>query len=204
MKGRYLRIIAAIAMLLVIWSVAAPILARFLIVEKPLEKADAIIVLSGAAAYKERTRKAASLYRQGVAPRIFITNDGQCSGWSEADKKNLIYVELERRELISNGVDPEAIEILKGTVAGTGDEAVATAREIEARPIGSLLVVTSPYHTRRALNAFERLLEGTRVDVGIVVASDPTHAPVLWWFFPSGWRLVVGEYVKSAVYYFYY
>ena len=185
------------------WIVLAPTLATWLIVEKPLARADAIIVLSGSAAYKERTQMAAALYKQGIAPIIFITNDGERAGWSRRERTNPTFVELAQRELIANGVSPDAIVILPVVVSGTDQEAGLLASEIDARPIKSLLIVTSAYHTRRALRTFDKILAGKGVEIGIVHApvGERTPKPEFWWLSPRGWSSVAGEYVKLAVYY---
>ncbi len=188
------------------WVLLAPSLANYLIVEKPLEHADAIIVLSGSAVYKERTRKAAQLYKQGVASQIIITDDGEHAGWSSNEQTNPALVELEQRELIANGVMPDAITVLPGLVSGTDQEAKAFENEITARPVNSVLIVTSAYHTRRAIRIFEKILAGENVEIGIVHAppGEQTPNPNYWWIKPGGWQMVAGEYVKSAVYWAYY
>lgn len=188
------------------WILTAPYLATCLIVEKPLAKADAIIVLSGSAAYKERTAKAAELYKQAVSQRIFITNDGEQAGWSQSEQRNPQFHELEIRELIANGVPPKAITLLPGVVAGTDHEAKEMLSEIEARPIGSLLIVTSPHHSRRALRTFEKILAGRDVEIGIEHApiNDRTPRPTTWWLGLRGWQTVGGEYVKTIGYWFLY
>lgn len=203
---RSIKVGAVVLVALGIWALVAPTLARYLIVEKPLAQADAIIVLSGSAVYKERTRKGAELYGQGIAPIVMITNDGGHAGWSSDERTNLPFVELERRELAANGVPTEAIVILRGTVGGTDDEARSVAVEVDARPIRSLLIVTSAYHTRRALRTFEKLLAGRNVELGIVAAPLGEQSPdaTWWWLTARGWPMVAGEYVKSAVYYAYY
>jgi uncharacterized SAM-binding protein YcdF (DUF218 family) len=188
------------------WVVMAPHLADHLIVEKPLDQADAIIVLSGSAVYKERTRKAAELYEQDVAPLVFITNDGERAGWSQREQTNPPYIALEQRELIANGVMPDAIVVLPGVVSGTDQEAQAIKDELDRKQIKSLLIVTSAYHTRRALRTFEKILADKNVEIGIAhpPAGVTTPDPNYWWLSPSGWQMVAGEYVKSAVYCFYY
>ncbi|HQX56373.1 MAG TPA: YdcF family protein [Pyrinomonadaceae bacterium] len=200
------RMILGVACLIALWIFVAPFLAKWLIVERTLEHADALMVLSGSAVYRERTRIAAELYKQGVAPRIFITDDGQRSGWSLADKANPRFVELEQRELIANGVLPDAITILPGTVSGTDDEAIALRNEIEKSHLDSIVIVTSAYHTRRALWTFEQILADKQVVVGVAFAppGEFTPRPWSWWLGFRGWRMVAGEYLKFVVYRFYY
>jgi uncharacterized SAM-binding protein YcdF (DUF218 family) len=107
---------------------------------------------------------------------------------------------------MANGVDAEAITVLPGYVAGTDDEAIAIERQIRVSPISSLLIVTSGYHTRRALWTFEKTLTDKHLEIGIVSPplGEQTPRPIYWWLLPSGWQMVAGEYVKSAAYYFYY
>jgi hypothetical protein len=47
---------------------------------------------------------------------------------------------------------------------------------------------------------------GTRTELGIDAPppGDRTPSPALWWLHYRGWQTVAGEYVKMAVYYFYY
>lgn len=194
-----------LCVLLGVWIIVAPFLATYLIVEKPLENADAIMVLSGSAVYQERTTKAAELYKQGVAPVVIVTDDGERARWFGRGGNPKI-VELEQRELIANGVMPEAIRVLPGQVAGTDDEAKTLRDEIAARPLGSVLIVTSGYHSRRALATFEKILVGRNVTLGIASPppGDLTPTPNYWWLRPRGWQTVAGEYVKIAVYWAYY
>ena len=190
----------------IVWVLVAPAIATYLVVERPLEHADAIIVLSGSAVYKERTSKAAELFKQGVSPRIFITNDGERAGWSKREQTNPPFVELEQRELAANGVPADAITLLPGEVSGTDQEAKALKDEINQRPVTSLLIVTSAYHTRRALWTFGKILAGNGVDIGIEYAppGELTPKPDYWWLSARGWTSVAGEYVKSGVYRVYY
>lgn len=203
---RALNLLIIIAVLAAVWVLIAPWLATRLIVERPLEKADAIIVLSGSYVYKERTRKAAELYDRGVAPRILITNDGERGGWSQKEQTNIPYVELEQRELISAGVPAEAITVLTELVTGTDEEAKELAKNLDTYSIKSVVVVTSVYHSRRALWTFDRILADKAVTIGIEHAgmSDRTPNPNYWWLKPRGWQMVAGEYVKWVVYYAYY
>lgn len=204
--NRKLKIGLVAIILAAIWVFGAPLLATNLILEKPLDHADAILVLSGSAVYKERTRKAAELYKQGVAPIVIVTNDGTRAGWLSGEQKNPRYVELEQRELLANGVMPDSIVVLAGEVSGTDDEARAVISEIDARQIRSLLLVTSAYHTRRSLRTFEKIVAGKEVAIGVVAVPPGDRTPGAWYWYltPRGWQTVAGEYVKIAVYWAYY
>lgn len=190
----------------VVWVVCAPLLATRLIVEKPLEKADAILVLGGSATYIERTHKAAELYKKGIAPRIFLTDDGERAGWSKKEQRNPPYFELAKRALAAQGVPEDAIKVLPGEVTGTDWEARVLSQEIETSGLKSVLLVTSAYHSRRALWTFEKFLAGKDVSIGLEHAptGEQTPAPRFWWLSPRGWQMVAGEYVKLAVYWAYY
>lgn len=205
---RSFKLIIAFLVLFVGWIFLAPFLAENLIVEKKLEKADAILVLGGSSTYVERTRKAAELYKNGIAPKIFLTNDGGQGGWNIHEQRNPYFYENARWELIANGVPAENIEVLPEIVEGTHDEAVLfekTAREMELKKV---LIVTSAYHTRRALSTFESVFGESSGAIEIGISSPPTGEqtpkPVLWWLAPKGWRFVAGEYVKIVGYWLFY
>ena len=206
--NRRLRAAIITSALFLAWIFAAPLLAEHLIVEKPLSHPDAALVLSGSSTYVERTQKAAELYKTGVAPKIFLTDDGERGGWSVAEKRNLPFVELARRRLISGGVPAENIEILKPPVSGTIDEARALFGRSPAEKPQKVLLVTSAYHTRRALWTFEKYFKenGAEIEFGIAAApaGEQTPTPDYWWLSRRGWDLVAGEYLKFLVYWAYY
>ena len=188
--------------ILLAWTFLAPFLARALVVEKPLGHADVILVMAGSSAYVARTHKAAIIYKQGVAQKIVLTDDGEQAGWSQKEQRNPSYVELAKRELVARGVPDDAIKILEPKVAGTMDEAKVVYKFALENRWKSLLIVTSPYHSRRALRTFESVLaaNGLEANVGVVVAEQ-IRQDFFWWLASNGWRDVAGEYVKSLVYY---
>ena len=197
-----LRFLIILLSLLLAWILFAWFLAENLIVEKPLEKADAILILSGSSVYLERTQKAALVYKQGVAPRVLLTDDGGRAGWLRAEQRNPKFVELARNNLIARGVPPENIEILAAQVSGTIDEAEALRVKIKQANWKSILIVTSAYHTRRSLWTFEKILEDENVQIGIVSppTGEQTPPPFYWWLTMKGWSSVAAEYVKIVYY----
>lgn len=191
--------------LFLVWIFLAPFLAENLIVEKPLEKTDAIFVLGGGSVYQERTQKAAEMYKKGIAPKIFLTNDGEQGGWNVKEQRNPFYYEKARWELINQGVPETDIEVLPETVNATQDEAVLFEKTMREKNLSSVLLVTSAYHTRRTFSVFKKKLPET-AEIGIV--SPPTGIqtpkPEFWWFSPKGWQFVAGEYLKMFYYLVFY
>jgi uncharacterized SAM-binding protein YcdF (DUF218 family) len=192
----------ALLILLACWSVVAWLSANLLVVRAPIEHADAIVVLGGAATYVERTHRAAELFHEGRAPKIILTNDGQQGGWSNSQQRNPYFIERAKEELLKLNVPPDAIEEIPQPLSNTYEEATELRRYAAARGLRSLLVVTSAYHSRRALWTLRRVFDGSDVRIGLESppTGEQTPRPALWWFYPSGWRFVFGEYVKLVYY----
>ena len=195
------RVFVAFLLLASLWLIAW-IGARALIVSAPLERADAIVVLSGSSTLAERTQHAARLYSENRAPRILLTTDNQQGGWSSAEQRNPYFHEIAVRELTRLGVPSQNVEVVRPPVASTWDEAQLISEYSKTHNLRSILVVTSGYHSRRALRTFRTLLETTQTRVGIdpVRTGIQTPAPSVWWMYPRGWQLVFVEYLKLIYY----
>jgi len=169
-------------------------------VEAPLERADAIVVLSGSGVFQERAQKAAELYRRGVAPKIILTNDNRQGGWSSVQQRNPYFYERSRDQLLKSGVGIDAINVLFQPVSSTYDEAVLLKNYCEQHSIHSIIVVTSAYHSRRALMIFRRELSTTQVGLIHAGTGMQTPTPASWWLHVSGWSAVPLEYLKLVYY----
>lgn len=197
------KLACGLAIALVVWTAAiAPLMAHLLIVEKPLERADVILILAGSSSYRERARKAAEVYQRGVATRIALTDDGRRGGWNSAQQRNPSFVELAKNELLNQGIPSENIEILPPIVDGTIDEARALRTALPEKNWKTVLIVTSDYHTRRSLRTFERVLSDTNTEVGIeyAVTNEEKFPKNFWWLSREGRGIVTGEYVKLIYY----
>ena len=86
--------------------------------------------------------------------------------------------------LQSLGTPSERLVILPRKVGNTHDEAMAVAEYARTMPIRRLVIVTSPYHARRAFVVFASVL-GSEVVVGLHPATEdsPAH-PAQWWMGP--------------------
>jgi uncharacterized SAM-binding protein YcdF (DUF218 family) len=93
-------------------------------------------------------------------------------------------------------------------VTGTIYEARLLSEKAKTAGLKSILIVTSAYHTRRALATFEKVFGENNQAIELGIASPPpgeqTPPPVRWWLSKFGWQIVAGEYVKSAGYWVYY
>ena len=189
-------------LVLAVWEILAWAGANYLVVQTEPSRAEALVVLSGAADHSERAQWAASLLQQGRAPRVILTNDNVRGGWSQAEQRNPLFVERAFSELQRAGVPPERISVLPQTVDSTYAEATLLRQYAEANGIRSLLVVTSGYHSRRALWTFRRVFEGSGVTIALdaAPAGNQTPAPLTWWLSATGWRMVAGEYLKLVYY----
>lgn len=207
-RSRIFKITSVFLSLFLLWILLAPYLAENLVVEKTLSKADAIFILGGSSTYVERNQQAALAFKQGIASKVFLTNDGQKSGWNKKEQRNPYYVEKARSELIAQGVPEAAIEILPGTVYGTQDEAELFAKTFQERNLHSVLLITSAYHSRRTLWTFEREAARNNLPVEIGIESAPagqqTPPADFWWIKRNGWRWIAGEYLKFFYYWLFY
>lgn len=202
-KHRRLRRLSSYGVLLLAaWSLVAWAGARALIVRSDLARADALVVLSGGSSYPERTRRAAELFAEGRAPKIVLTNDGILGPWSDEKERNPTFTELEAEALLGAGIPAESIEALPQQVSSTYDEALLLHDYARARGLRSILVVTSAYHSRRALWVWRRVFRESGISVGLVPAStgEQSPPPATWWWHWRGWRSVAGEYPKFVYY----
>ena len=201
-KWNWGRVVRWVLVFILIWFVLAWVGARALIVEADLPRADAIVILSGSSTYVERTQKAAELYRQGRAPLIVLTDDKTKGGWSNALQRNPYFVERAHDELTKQGVPPDKIRVAPGIAASTREEALIIRDYALAQHLKSILVVTSAYHSRRALRILRLTFANGETSLGIAPAPTgvQTPSPVLWWVRVEGWRSVAGEYVKLIYY----
>ena len=120
-------------------------------IKKPQQKIDAIYVFCGILGeYLWRVDAAAEAFKRYSANEIILFDDGNLGPWVPALKKNLTFVERAQRRLIQKGVPKNDILILRSNFEETWGEAKALDIFLNRHPARSLLIVTSPYHLRRA------------------------------------------------------
>lgn len=178
---RALQAVGLVTILLVILiAVALPFLGLWLQPQDQPEHADFIVVLAG---NQSRCVKAAEIYKQGFAPVVMLSNE-YIPPQSRVEKimAELGYPEpdpnvLGQRVLQHLGVPDDAIVSFgKGSIS-TVEEADTFRRVVGDQAFRAILV-TSPFHARRAKMTFSN-----RAPKGqFFVVSPPDNAiEVRWW-----------------------
>lgn len=150
-------------------------------------RADAIVAISGGDT-EARTAEAVELYKQGWSERLIVSG-------AALDPTGPSNAATMRQQAIEAGV-PAAAIIVDELSQDTGGNALGVAQIAEKEGIHTIIVVTSPYHQRRAALVFERAFVGLGTVRSHPTANDdfwPTH----WWSSPSSWYLVTTEMIKS-------
>lgn len=200
MKRLLLRLAALAALFLVMAGVAAPRLGAWLVVEDPLQKADAILVLGGT--MYERPLEAVDLYHEGWAPRILVTRQIADEGESELLRRGIPFqreIDLQVDVLSRLGVPRAAIAVLPEQDS-TKDEADALRAVVVANRWTRVIVVTSKQHTRRARLVMNRRLADTSAQA-ILRASRYDRSDVDgWWRNRSTLRFTLFETQRLIAY----
>lgn len=157
---------------------------RWLVAEDQLEKARAIVVLSGSMPL--RAIEAAKLYRDGYAPEIWLTHSTEPGKTLEE-----IGVPFSGEEyynklvLIHEGVPPEAIHVLEPPIVNTADEIKAAAAALTRGKGQAVILVTTKVHTRRVRLLWQRLATDQGRAIVRAASADPFD-PRHWWRTTSG------------------
>lgn len=154
-----------------------------LVLARHVGNPDAIVML--ASHEWERLPEAAALARSYPQATVLLTEP------REITEHNCHRCGERVAWLAAEGVDGSRIVVLPRRVVNTRDEALSAREYAAAHGVRRLAVVTSPYHTRRALATFDHAFAGTCTAIGVVPASDRSPArPRRWW-----WHLYDMSYV---------
>ncbi|MBC7262714.1 MAG: YdcF family protein [Chloroflexi bacterium] len=182
-------------LLLSLRSFWLPAIGRFLVCADPLQPADAIVVLAGGG--PQRVAHGVKLYQAGYAPWLIVTNQPL-----NTPGIRVPYVELMRTEAIWRGVPSERILMASDIVRTTYEEAIAVRRLAEEHSLRSLIIVTDPFHTRRARMSFRDALRGSGITISVQPANPSWYRADAWWQSQDELRETWTEYLKLLLYVF--
>jgi uncharacterized SAM-binding protein YcdF (DUF218 family) len=152
---------------------------RWLVVENPLEKAQAIVVLSGGLPI--RAIEAARLYHQGYAPQIWLTRPEEPdASLAPMGIPNSGEDYLNLRVLAHENIPPSAIRVLEPAINNTADEIRAAAAELAREDAKVVIIVTTKAHTRRVRRLWSQLAPANARAI-IRATPDDSFDPAHWW-----------------------
>lgn len=171
------------------WDAMLRAAAGFLVVDDGPDSADAVVVLSGDSG---RGRLAAGLasFLDGRGRVVIVLTEGAVH-----DRAS----EAIRRLADLRGVAADRV-IVVGGVHSTQDDARLAAEVMKRHGWRTAIVVTSPYHTRRASWVFRRVWTPLGLLAFVQPSADPAWIPDRWWRDPGTARSVVSEYLKFVAY----
>lgn len=152
---------------------------RWLDSEDPLDKAQAIAVLSGRMPL--RAIEAAKLYREGYAPNVWLTRSVEPEATLET--LGIAFVgedSYNKQVLLHEGVPADAIRVLDPPIVNTADEISAISKALGRENGQSVIIVTNKVHTRRTRILWRKLNTGSGRAIVRGASADPFE-PGKWW-----------------------
>ncbi len=173
--------------------------ALFFRVTNASKGADALVVLAGGIV--TRLPCAITLYQQGYAPRIILTQTRHPNPklkhlWD--NEWNIAPVIVKELNVTVNLIYLTSLK--KGGVTSTFDEAYDIKDYSLKHHFKHLIIVTDANHTRRALYAFEKVMKGTGVRLEAMGAENDVFNETNWWQSDQGLSAYFMEGVKYIVY----
>jgi uncharacterized SAM-binding protein YcdF (DUF218 family) len=171
--------LAILALLVAIGVVAFRNAGHWLVREDPLGKADVIVVLSGELPF--RAEGAAGIFKSEYAPAVWVSRPG--GPQEELAALGIHFVgeeEYNREILVQEGVPDSTIQIFPDAIANTQEEVQEISREMRRAGKHTVIIVTSPQHTRR-VKALWRKLVGDDPRLIVRGAPDDPFDADHWW-----------------------
>ena len=151
-------------------------------------RSDAIVVISGDE-QMARFAEGVNLYKQGFGRYLVFSGAAFDNGTSNADVMHDLAVQ--------RGVPRSAI-LEEPLGEDTWGNAVYTRQVLEEHGLQSAILVTSPYHLRRAEVTFDAAYAGSGIQLMVHAAPDSEWRKQSWWQQPETRRLTFTELQKLA------
>lgn len=196
LKNRYLLAVLTISSAVVLLLLSAGFAGYWLQSEDQPEQSDAIVTLAG---NPTRAFYAADLYLKGYAAQIYVSKPIRSHEERMLDESGIPFPfaeEIYRQVLLKKGVPDSHIQIFGKSSMSTAEEAEVLKGLFKGTNY-KLLIVTSPYHTRRAKMIFKDYLAGYDIKV---VGTPYESFPVKWWTEQDAAKNLILEVFKILYY----
>ncbi len=170
MRKFFISLAVVFSLLAVLASTVFFGLGFFLSPQDKLSQADAIVVVSGGQT-TTRAEYGIRLFKQGYAPLILFSGGALDDGPSNAVAM--------RQQALEAGLSDDNI-LLDGDAQNTYENAVNSKRLLEQVAAKKIILVTSPYHQRRATQTFKKILGSDYTVLGSS-AVDSRWSKSNWW-----------------------
>lgn len=174
---------------------------EYLVLSQPPQKSDLIVCLAGQNV--ERGLAAADALNQGLAPRIFVAREELPDGYEILRQRGIRYPEsIDLMGMILEGLGVPKSAIIRGErpVQSTWEEAEIVRDLIRKKNYRSILLITSPTHSRRAYMTFEKVIGEKECRVLVIPSKYSSFKPENWWQNRRYVKEVVLEYQKLIYY----
>jgi uncharacterized SAM-binding protein YcdF (DUF218 family) len=152
------------------------------------QKSDAIVVISGDEQLA-RFAEGLNLYQQGFGKYLVFSGAAYDNGTSNAD--------VMRDLAVQRGIPQSAI-LEEPQGEDTWGNAIYTRQVLEEHGLQSAILVTSPYHLRRAKVTFDAAYAGSGISLVVHAAPDSQWRKLSWWQQAETRRLTFTELQKLA------
>ena len=163
-------------------------MAEGLIREDKLVKADVIVALGGDPLCN-REKKAAELFHQGWANNVVVSGIKYAWGFHTGEAAQAF--------VMGQGVPGEKVSIIRETL-NTRAEAKVLDALMRERGWRSAIIVTSAFHSRRALYTVEKTSRDLTFHSSPVKTGYPEWEPDAWWSRRGDVYLTVREFISWA------
>ncbi|MGB8217133.1 MAG: YdcF family protein [Candidatus Methanoperedens sp.] len=160
-----------------------PGMASFLVFKTNLQHADVIIILGGD---NERVPYGVKLYKSNYSDKIIVTGGR---------------AELSKEEAINLGAAPKDV-ILEDKSTTTYEDAQFSRNIMLQNNFTSAIVVSSPYHMRRASWLFGRVFKNDNITLLYSPVDNSWFKVEKWWTNEREIQIVIYEYAKLIYYMF--
>jgi uncharacterized SAM-binding protein YcdF (DUF218 family) len=185
--------LAIVVILMIAGAIVARGAAHWLVRPDPLAHADVIVTLSGGLPF--RAEGTADVYRQGYAPLVWVSRPaGPQDDLAQLGVHYIGEEEYNREAIVARGVPEPAVQILPEAIEDTEQEIEEISRIMRRDGKRTVIIVTSPEHTRR-VRALWSKLAGSDLTLIVRGADEDPIDLDHWWRNTRDVFSVVREYL---------
>jgi uncharacterized SAM-binding protein YcdF (DUF218 family) len=186
LKGKILAIVGLVVVAVLTHSLWMAWMGTWLVHADEPFRADVIVVLAGDP-YGNRILKGAELAKQGFAPQVMVSGPAGLYDLHECD--------LAIPFAVRRGYPAAWFIPVPHEAHSTDEEALVLAPVLATMHAHRVIVVTSDYHTRRALRILHARWPG--MELRMVAARDEYFTPGGWWHNREGRKVFFLEWTKT-------